>query len=40
MVLAVNKIKNILNYFSGKGVYLRKEIAKYADVIVVLWNNY
>ena len=28
--------KNVFNCFSGKGVCLRNEIAKYADVIIIL----
>ena len=29
MVLVVSMIKNILNCFSGKGVYFKTEIARY-----------
>ena len=35
-----NYDKNILNCFSGKGINLRKEIARYADVIIILRNDY
>ena len=30
--------KNILNCFSGKGVGFKNEIARYADVIIIIKN--
>ena len=32
--------KNILNCFSSRGVCFKNEIAKYADVSIILLNNY
>ena len=39
MALVVNKIKIILNCFSGKEGCLKKKVAWYVDVIIIIWNN-